>query len=56
MGTVELGPIPEYRRTRGLVDYETDVPYRASTGGFDVVLIAPEAGDGHYAVGHVILN
>jgi arabinofuranosyltransferase len=56
VGTVELGPIPQYRRTPGLVDYEADVPYRASAGGFDVVLIAPEAGDGHYAVGHVVLH
>jgi arabinofuranosyltransferase len=54
--TMELGPIPEYRRTRGLMRYPLDIPPRAATGGFDVVLVTPAAGDGKYALGHLIVE
>ena len=54
--TIELGPVPEYRRTPGLTRYPLDVPARAATDGFDVLLIAPGGGDGHYAVGHAIVQ
>jgi arabinofuranosyltransferase len=54
--TMELGPIPEYRRTKGLMRYPLDIPPRAAEGGFDVILITPSGGDGHYAVGHLIVE
>lgn len=54
--TLELGPIPQYRRTPGLAHYPMDVPPRASRGGFDVILITPSGGDGHYAIGHLIVE
>jgi hypothetical protein len=54
--TLELGPIPEYRRIRGLTHYSLDIPPRAAQDGFDVILIAPSGGDGHYAVGHLIVE
>jgi arabinofuranosyltransferase len=54
--TVELGPVPEYRRTAGLVNYTLDVPPRASAQGFDILLITPVSGDNRYAVGHVLLQ
>ena len=54
--TMELGPIPEYRRTRGLMRYLLDIPPRAAQGGFDVILVTPSAGDGHYAIGHLIVE
>ena len=53
---MELGPIPEYRRTRGLMRYALDVPAKAAEDGFDVILVTPDAGDGHYAVGHLIVE
>jgi len=54
--SLELGPIPEYRRTRGLMRYPLDLPPRAAGEGFDVILITPSAGDGHYALGHLIIE
>ena len=54
--SLELGPIPEYRRTRGLMRYPLDIPPRAANEGFDVILITPAAGDGHYALGHLIIE
>jgi arabinofuranosyltransferase len=54
--TMELGPIPEYRRTRGLMRYALEIPEHAASGGFDVILVTPSAGDGHYAVGHLIVE
>ena len=54
--TLELGPIPEYRRTRGLMRYPIDIPPRAATGGFDVVLVTPSGGDGRYAIGHLLIQ
>ena len=54
--TMELGPIPEYRRTKGLMRYPLDIPPRAAEDGFDVILITPAGGDGHYALGHLIVE
>ena len=54
--TMELGPIPEYRRTRGLMRYPVEIPARAAAGGFDLILVSPAGGDGHYAVGHLIVE
>jgi arabinofuranosyltransferase len=54
--TMELGPIPEYRRTRGLMRYPLEIPARAAQDGFDVILVTPSGGDGHYAVGHLIVE
>jgi arabinofuranosyltransferase len=54
--TMELGPIPEYRRKPGLSDYPLEIPPRAAREGFDVVLITPSGGDGHYAIGHLIVE
>ncbi len=54
--TMELGPIPDYRRTPGLTDYPMDIPPRAAADGFDVILISPVGGDGRYAVGHLIVE
>lgn len=54
--TMDLGPIPEYRRTRGLMRYPLEIPPRAATDGFDVILITPASGDGHYALGHLIVE
>ena len=56
LSTVELGPIPQYRRAPGLVTYVVDIPPRAEAAGFDILLITPVAGDNHYAVGHVLLQ
>lgn len=53
---IELGPVPEYRRVRGLMRYPLDVPPRAADDGFDVILVAPAGGDGHYALGHLIVE
>jgi len=54
--TMELGPIPDYRRIRGLMCYPLDIPPRAAEDGFDVILVTPAGGDGHYAVGHLIVE
>lgn len=55
LSTVELGPIPEHRRTPGLVNYAVEVPPRAAKG-FDILLVTPYAGDKKYALGHVLLR
>jgi arabinofuranosyltransferase len=54
--TMELGPIPEYRRVHGLMRYPLDIPPRAAQDGFDVILVTPAAGDGRYALGHLIVE
>jgi arabinofuranosyltransferase len=54
--TMELGPIPEYRRRPGLTRYPMDIPPRAARDGFDVILVSPSGGDGHYAVGHLVVQ
>ena len=54
--TMELGPIPEYRRTRGLVRYQVDLPARAAEEGFDLILVTPATAEGQYAIGHLIVE
>jgi arabinofuranosyltransferase len=54
--TLELGPIPDYRRRPGLTRYPMEIPPRAAEGGFDVILISPVGGDGRYAIGQLIVE
>jgi arabinofuranosyltransferase len=54
--TMELGPIPEYRRIHGLMRFPLEIPPRASAQGFDVILITPAEGDGRYALGHLVVE
>ena len=56
VGILDLGPVPEYRRKPGLNAYTLDVPPEAAKGGFDAILITPVKGDGHYALGHLLLE
>jgi hypothetical protein len=56
VGRVIVGPIPPHRRKPGLTSYTIDVPSRAERGGFDIVLVAPAAGDDNYAIGHLLLE
>ncbi len=55
LSSLEVGPIPEHRRTPGLVNYAVDVPPRAAKG-FDLLLVTPQGGDKKYALGHVLLR
>lgn len=54
--TVEVGPVPQYRRAPGLVNYTIEIPPRASERGFDILLVSPVAGDNKYAMGHLIFQ
>jgi arabinofuranosyltransferase len=56
VSTLELGPIPEYRRQPGLADYTVDVPGRARATAFDTIVLATAGGDQHNAVGHLMLE
>lgn len=56
VGVLDLGPVPEYRRKPGLTAYTLDVPPEASRRGFDAILLTPVKGDGHYALGHLLLE
>jgi arabinofuranosyltransferase len=56
LSTLELGPIPEYRRRPGLVHYIQDVPPRAREEGFDTIVVIPLGGDEHYALGHLLVE
>ena len=56
VSTLDLGPIPEYRRQSGLTDYTVDVPGRARRDGFDTIVVSPVAGDNHYAIGHLLIE
>jgi len=56
LSTLELGPIPEYRRQPGLTNYTADIPARAREQGFDTIVVAGVAGDDHYALGHLIVE
>jgi hypothetical protein len=56
VSTLDLGPIPEYRRQAGLTDYTVDVPGRARRDGFDTIVVSPVAGDNRYAIGHLLLE
>ena len=54
--TMDLGPIPEYRRTRGLMRYQLDIPPRAAEDGFDLILVTPATAEGQYALGHLVVQ
>ena len=56
VSTLDLGPIPEYRRQPGLTDYTVDVPGRARSTPFDTIVVATAAGDTHNAIGHLLLE
>jgi len=56
VSTLELGPIPTYRRQPGLTNYTADIPPRAREEGFDTIVVAGVAGDEHYALGHLIVE
>ena len=56
LSTLELGPIPAYRRQPGLTNYTADIPARAREEGFDTIVVAGVAGDEHYALGHLIVE
>ena len=56
MSTLELGPIPTYRRQPGLTNYTADIPARARELGFDTIVVAGVAGDDHYALGHLLVE
>jgi arabinofuranosyltransferase len=56
LSTMDLGPIPEYRRKPGLARYTADIPARASAQGFDTVVVFPSGGHEPYALGHVLLE
>jgi arabinofuranosyltransferase len=56
MGTMDLGPIPEYRRKPGLYAYTLDVPPSAAREGFDAILITPIRGEKPYVLGHLLLE
>ena len=56
LSTLELGPIPAYRRQPGLTNYTADVPARAREEGFDTIVVAPVAGDDHFALGHLLVE
>jgi arabinofuranosyltransferase len=53
--TLDLGPIPEYRRHPGLVTYDAEIPPRAAQKGFDTIVVMPAAGD-HKVLGHLTLE
>jgi arabinofuranosyltransferase len=56
VSTLELGPVPPHRRRPGLADYTVDIPPRARAAAFDTIVVAPAAGDNHYAVGHLLVE
>jgi arabinofuranosyltransferase len=56
VGTLRLGPIPEHRRTPGLVSHTEDLPPGARSRGFDTIVVTPVKGDGQYAIGHLLLD
>lgn len=56
MSTLELGPIPQFRRRPGLTTYTADVPPRARAQGFDTIVVSPAGGDTHYALGHLLVE
>lgn len=56
VSTLELGPVPPHRRQPGLADYTVDIPARARASSFDTIVVAPAAGDQHYAIGHLIVE
>jgi arabinofuranosyltransferase len=56
VSTLDLGPIPPHRRRPGLADYTVDIPARARAAAFDTIVVAPAAGDNHYALGHLLVE
>jgi arabinofuranosyltransferase len=56
LSTMDLGPIPEYRRRPGLVRYTPDVPPRASAQGFDTIVVFSTGGHEPYGLGHLLLE
>lgn len=54
--TLGLGPVPEHRRSQGLVSYTADPPAGARRRGFDTIVITPISGNGEYALGHLLLD
>jgi arabinofuranosyltransferase len=56
VASMELGPIPEHRRSPGLVRYTAGIPPSAQRRGFDTIIVAPAQGDDAYSVGHLWLE
>ena len=56
LSTLDLGPIPEYRRKPGLARYTPDIPARASANGFDTIVVFPSGGNDQYALGHLLIE
>jgi hypothetical protein len=54
--TLDVGPVPEYRRKPGLVSYTLDIPPGARRRGFDTIVVMPARGQEPYAVGHLLLE
>ena len=54
---VDVGPVPQHRRSAGLASYVVDIPLRAQNAGFDTVFVTTLVGDDNaYAVGHLLLD
>lgn len=56
VSTLDLGVIPEFRRHPGLANYTVDIPARASSQGFDTIVVAPLAVSEHAAIGQLLLD
>jgi arabinofuranosyltransferase len=56
VGVRQFDPIPEYRRTPGLVTHTVDLPTGARENGFDTIVILPGGGDGKFGVGHLLVR
>ena len=56
MSELEVGPIPDYRRKPGLTTYNVDLPPRATTAGFDTIVVVPRGDGSPYAIGHLLLD
>jgi arabinofuranosyltransferase len=53
--TMELGPVPEFRRRPGLYAHVVDLPPSARREGFDIVVVSPVDGEGFW-LGHLLLD
>ena len=56
VSVLQIDPIPEHRRTPGLISHVLDVPPRARAHGFDTIVILPGRGDNKFAIGHLLLD
>jgi arabinofuranosyltransferase len=56
VGSMGLGPIPEHRRSPGLVSHTEDLPPGARSRGFDTIVVTPVRGNDQYAIGHLLLD